>query len=151
MKLCFIASSGGHLAEINQLKEISEEYDSFLITEQNDFDEAHICSRVYHVSKQNRKEVLSLPKFVALWFKSPKLFLKEKPDCIITTGALICYPICCIAKMFHRKVVYIESFARFNTGSLTGKLMYNVADLFIVQSEYLLDIYPKAVYCGCIF
>jgi len=34
---------------------------------------------------------------------------------------------------------------------MTGKWMYGVADLFIVQSEYLLDIYPKAINCGCIF
>ena len=151
MKICFIASSGGHLAEINQLREISEAYDSFLVTEKNDFSEAHICSKVYHVSKQNRKEAMFLPKFLALWGRSFKIFMKEKPDCIITTGALICYPMCRIAKLFGKKVVYIESFARFNTGSMTGKWMYGVADLFIVQSEYLLDIYPKAINCGCIF
>ena len=151
MKLCFIASSGGHLAEINQLKEISEAYDSFLITEKNDFSEVHICSKVYHVSKQNRKEALFLFKFLVLWIKSFRLFMKEKPDCIITTGALICYPMCRIAKWFNKKVVYIESFARFNSGSMTGKWLYDIADLFIVQSESLLDIYPKAVYCGCIF
>ena len=151
MKICFIASSGGHLAEINQLKEIADEYDSFLITEKNDFSEAHICSKVYHVPKQNRKEALFLLKFLGLWIKSFRILIKEKPDCIITTGALICYPVCRIAKLFKRKVIFIESFARINTGSMTGKWMYNVADLFIVQSEHLLEIYPKAVYCGCIF
>ena len=36
MKLCFVASIGGHLEELAQLKEIIKDYDSFLLTEKND-------------------------------------------------------------------------------------------------------------------
>jgi UDP-N-acetylglucosamine:LPS N-acetylglucosamine transferase len=77
--------------------------------------------------------------------------MKEKPDCIISTGALITYPICLLGKMMGKKIIYIESFARVDRPSLTGKFMYKVADLFIVQWEELLKHYPKAVHTGGIF
>ena len=50
-----------------------------------------------------------------------------------------------------KKIIYIESFARVDNASLTGKLFYKIADVFIVQWEELLKIYPKAIYGGGIF
>ena len=49
------------------------------------------------------------------------------------------------------KVVYIESFARVYNPSLTGKLVYNLADLFMVQWEDMLERYPKAMLGGEMF
>ena len=76
---------------------------------------------------------------------------KEQPDVVITTGALLAFPFCLLAKLMGKKVVYIESFARVYDKSLTGKLVYPFADLFIVQWESMLKCYPKAVYTGGIF
>jgi UDP-N-acetylglucosamine:LPS N-acetylglucosamine transferase len=77
--------------------------------------------------------------------------MSEKPDCIISTGALATFPICIFGKLFGKKVIYIESFARVDECSLTGKLMKGVADLYIVQWEELLQFVPNAVYGGGIF
>lgn len=150
-KICFAASSGGHLEEISRLKVIQEEYTSFLLTEKGHFNELNFCEDVIYVSQINRKELFFLPKFAGLFFKSFYILIKEKPDCIISLGALATYPICLIGKLMGKKVIYIESFARIDSPSLTGKLMYGVADLFIVQWEELLPFFPKAVYCGGIF
>nr|MCR4756139.1 polysaccharide biosynthesis protein [Lachnospiraceae bacterium] len=49
------------------------------------------------------------------------------------------------------KVVYVESFARVNEPSLTGKLVYNMSDLFMVQWEDMLEKYPKSMLGGGIF
>ena len=70
---------------------------------------------------------------------------------MITTGALIAYPFCVIGKMMGAKIIYVESFARVKKPSLTGKLLYPFADLFIVQWEDMLEKYPKAVLGGGIF
>lgn len=48
-------------------------------------------------------------------------------------------------------IIYIESFARVDEASLTGKLMYPLADLFLVQWEDMLKVFPKAIYAGGIF
>ena len=150
-KYCFAASMGGHLEEIACLKEIAKENDSFLVTEKGGFQEINFCSKTRHVLQINRKEKTFLIKFAVLFAQSLKILLEEKPDCIISTGALATFPICVLAKCMGKKVVYIESFARVDEPSLTGKLMYHVADLFIVQWKEMMEFYPNAIYGGGIF
>lgn len=150
-KIAFVASSGGHLEEIARLKDIEQNNDSFLVTEKGDFQLPNFGKRQYLVFQMNRREIAFLPKFIMLFFKAIVLLRKEKPDIIITTGALIAYPFCVIGKLMGVKVVYIESFARVHRPSLTGRLLYNFSDLFVVQWEDMLEKYPKAVLGGGIF
>ena len=151
MKICFAASSGGHLEEISRLKEIEKKHESFLVTEEGGFQELDFCDKVIHVKQINRKEILFVPKFILLFLRSYGILKKEKPDVIISTGALASYPICRLGKKMGKKIVYIESFARVDTPSLTGKLMYKIADVFIVQWEEMLQFFPNATYGGGIF
>lgn len=151
LKIAFIASSGGHLEEISRLKQIEEKYDSILITEKSGFKLSNFGNKVYYIPQINRREILFIPKFIFLYFKALFLLKKEKPDFIITTGALAAYPFCVIGKILGIKLVYIESFARVHRPSLTGRLLYNSADLFVVQWEDMLELYPKSVLGGGIF
>ena len=147
-KICFTASSGGHLEEVSKLAVIQEKYESFLVTEKNDFMVQTFCKNVYFVNQINRKEAFFFVKFFYVCFQSLHILIKEKPDTIISTGALTTYPLCLFGKIMGKKIVYIESFARVDTASLTGKFMYRIADLFIVQWEEMLEIFPKAIYGG---
>ena len=90
-------------------------------------------------------------KLIANCFKSLYLYIKIRPKVIITTGAHTAGPMCCIGKIFGSKIVYIETFANIHSKTITGKLVYKFADLFIVQWEEMLSIYPKAIYGGQIF
>ena len=106
---------------------------------------------IYILKQINRREKAFIIHFIKLFIESVKILRKEKPDYIITTGALIAYPFCVLSKIFKIKVIYIESFARIENCSLTGKLVYPLADLFLVQWETMLRFYPKAKYVGGIF
>ena len=150
-KICFVASSGGHLEEISRLKGIEEAYDCFLVTEKSDFEIKNFCEKRYYVPMMNRRQIHFLPKFIWLFFRTLNILMKEKPDFIITTGALVAYPFCVVGKLLGIKVVYVESFARVNEPSLTGKLVYNMSDLFMVQWEDMLEKYPKSMLGGGIF
>lgn len=149
-KVCFAASSGGHLEELSKLSSLVQEGD-FVFTEKSDFNTLHWCTKVTYVTPINRKELLFIPKFIGLFLKSFFMLIKEKPDIIVSTGALVTYPISILGKLMRKKVIYIESFARIDNASLTGKLLYKVADVFIVQWEELLKVFPKAIYGGGIF
>ncbi|MCR4745733.1 MAG: polysaccharide biosynthesis protein [Lachnospiraceae bacterium] len=151
MKIAFIASAGGHLEEIERLKRVEKKYDSFLITESGEFSKTNFCRKKYYVSQMNRRQLAFLPKFILLYIKAFCIMLKERPDFIITTGALIAYPFCVIGKLMGVKIVYVESFARVKRPSLTGRLLYDFSDLFIVQWEDMLKLYPKSVLGGGIF
>lgn len=151
MKICFIASSGGHLEEISQLTKIEKKFSSYLITEKVEGVKSKFTNQVYYIHQINRHGILFLFRFIRCFYESWKIFHKEKPDFIISTGALCAFPTCIIAKIFHKKIIYIESFARIDSPSLTGKLVYKFADLFIVQWKENLKFYPKAYYGGAIF
>jgi len=150
MKICFAASSGGHLEEIMRLEKLKAGRECFLFTEVG-LEESPFCEKVYYVKKIDRKERLFFLNFISLFRSSWRVLRTEKPDCVITTGALSAYPISLLGKLRGCKLIYIESFARTNTASLTGKLVHPIADLFIVQWEEGLRFFPKAVYGGGIF
>lgn len=153
VKICFAASSGGHLEELSCLKELADKYDSFLLTEKSGFDSGKKAwKKVYYVSQINRKEKQFMIKYLMNCLSSVKILWKERPNYIISTGALATFPICYLGKkIFKCKIVYIESFARVDNRSLTGKYMENVADLFLVQWPDMIKFYPKAEYYGGLF
>lgn len=128
-----------------------DKYDSFFITEKGGQLNDSESKNIYGVDKIDRKEKWFILNFIALFIKSFKIYFNERPDVVITTGALVSYPICVIAKLFRKKIVYIESFARVNSKSLTGRLIYPISDLFLVQWKEMLELYPKAKYVGGIF
>ncbi len=151
LKVAFVASSGGHLEELSKLREIEKLYDCFLVTERSEFMINDFCDRKYLVPKMSRKQITFLPKFAWLFIRTIQIMCSERPDFVITTGALIAYPFCLIGKLMGIKVVYIESFARVDQPSLTGKLVYNLSDLFMVQWEDMLNKYPKSMLGGDLF
>lgn len=62
---------------------------------------------------------------------------------IVTTGTHTAGPMCYLGKIFGSKIIYIETFANKNKKTATGRLIYPIADLFIVQWEEMLKLYPK--------
>lgn len=152
-KICFAASSGGHLEEISRLKEIEKKYDNFLVTEKGGFSELNFGKETIYVRQINRKELLFIFKFIWLFFVSISILVRKKPDIIISTGALATVPLCFVGKIMRKKIVYIESFARIDTPSLTGKIMYKfkLYDIFLVQWEEMKKFYPNAQVGGRIF
>ena len=84
-------------------------------------------------------------------FKSLYIYLKFRPKYIVSTGAHTAGPMCCIGKIFGSKIIYIETFANSKTKSATGSIVYKFADLFIVQWEDMLELYPKATFGGWIY
>ena len=80
-----------------------------------------------------------------------KVLKKERPHLIISTGAAVAVPFFYIGKLFGAKTIYIEVFDRIDRPTLTGKLVYPVADGFVVQWEEMKHVYKKAVNLGSIF
>ncbi len=150
-KVCLISSSGGHLEQIKQLKEVYDKYDCFYVTTRTKATE-QMKQKHYIVSDLVRKnKVVMILRMIKMMFEQFRIYLKEKPDVILTTGAAVAIPMCLIGKLFHKKVIYIESFARMSTPNKTGTFVYKFADLFIIQWETLRKYYPDAVYGGSIY
>lgn len=151
MKICFIASSGGHWEELMCLMPIARENEAVFVTESGGQAADSKLENIFLVPQINRREKHFLPHLLRLMGTARRYLREEKPDVVITTGALIAYPFSLMQKLRGGKVIYIESFARVHDASLTGKLIYPFADLFLVQWESMTEVYPKAKYVGGIF
>ena len=151
-KICLISSSGGHFEQLKMLQKLSENYNTFIVTEKTDYnkDDKKID---YFVNQVNRKEKLFIFKMIGILFKSFYIFIKEKPDVVISTGVLSAIPMMFIGHLFKKKIIYIESFAKINSPTMTGNLIYkhHIADQFYVQWESMLEYYPNAIYKGGIY
>lgn len=151
----FVASTGGHLNELLQLKSMFNNYDFNLITEKtksNLYLKDKYKNRVYFLVYGTKDHPFSYPfKLLFNCFKSIYLYLKIHPDYIVTTGVHTAGPICCLGKILGSKIIYIETFANMNTKTVTGRLLYPIADKFIVQWESMKKVYPKATFGGWIF
>ena len=83
------------------------------------------------------------------------LVREVEPDLILCNGPGVCVPICISALMLRRRrrtrIVFIESMARVSSLSLSGRILYHLSDLFIVQWPYLAELYPKAHFINDIF
>lgn len=86
----------------------------------------------------------SIKNLIKNLFLAIKILHSEKPDFLISTGAGVSVPFIYIAKMFGIKTVYVESFARIYDMSLSGKLVYPIADHFIARWPELAAKYRKA-------
>lgn len=153
-KVVFISSTGGHLNELLQLKPLMEEYDSYIITEKtkSNLSLKDKFDKVYYLIYGTKKNLLIyLFKFGINIIKSLYYFLKIRPNVIVTTGTHTAVPMCYIGKLFRCKVIFIETFANRNTKTVAGKLVYPIADTFIVQWESMLELYPKAILGGWIY
>lgn len=149
-KVCFAASSGGHFNQMMQMKPLMDKYDHIIVTEKTKYDKEPEAG-TYYVKQVNRKEWKCLFLLIQNLLISAKILLKENPDYIITTGVLAIIPLCLLAKLFGKKIIYIESFAKIHTPTKTGKLIYTFADYFFVQWESLKEVYPNAIYEGALY
>lgn len=146
-KICLISSSGGHYEQLKRLKDLELDNDLIWVTEKTEYS----SKADYYLIQTGLKDKWFLPKMIANSIKSIKIWITEKPDYVITTGTMIVIPIALLAKIFRKKLIYIETFARVYDGTKAGKLMYKYADLFIIQWESLQEIYPDAIYGGSIY
>ena len=154
-KILYISSTGGHLSELLQLKKLFEKYNYYIVTEKtksSDFLQDEYKEKVSYLAYETKKKPFKY-FFVFLYniIKSLIIFLKQKPDIIVTTGTHTAVPMCYIGKIFRKKIIFIETFANRNTKTVAGKLVYPIADVFVVQWEEMLKLYPKAQYWGWIY
>ena len=146
MKLALVCSHGGHLTEIMYLLDAFEGHDTFFIT-YNNFRTKNLEQKKYLLENIGTSPFKMFKSF----FQIGKILLKEKPDTIISTGSEIAIPTFIIAKILGIKTIFIESWCRVKTKSGTGKIVYYLSDLFLVQWPELIELYGrKAKYVGAV-
>lgn len=137
MKICLICSHGGHLTELLQLMEAFEGHETFFIT----YDSARTreLQRKYLLKNIGQNPF----RMASAAFSIFIILCKEKTDLIVSTGSEIAIPAFYLAKLFRIKTIFIESWTRVIQPTGTGRIVYPVTDVFLVQWERLLAKYGK--------
>lgn len=147
-RLCFVSSSGGHWEQLQKLLPLAEKYEGFFVTEKTQFETPRAK---YFMKQTDLKDKFMVPKMIVNSARALVIWIKERPDFIITTGTMVAYPFYLLAVLFHKKFIFIETFGRANMPTEAGKKMEKHSDLFIVQWESQKKFYTKAIYGGCLY
>jgi beta-1,4-N-acetylglucosaminyltransferase len=145
-KVAIISSCGGHLTEIRLLRPIFEKYQHFYVLNDRVLLPSDMEGKTYFVTLFER----DLNFFVNLW-EAWKLLRKERPQLLLSAGAGIVVPFALSAKVIGIPIVYVETLTRVRHPSLTGKIMYRLADRFFYQWEPLAKYFPKGECSGPVF
>lgn len=155
MKICLECAEGGHLTEIQELYDAFIGHDIFFITTKaSSTENLWKKSKTYYVRNQYSAKhvyqvyVFELYYLIRVTLSCFKIIVKEKPQLIISIGGGATIPLCYMGKLLGVKIIYISSLARINSLSFTGKIIYPIADLFLVQWKSLLMEYKKAKFWG---
>jgi UDP-N-acetylglucosamine:LPS N-acetylglucosamine transferase len=144
-----VASSGGHLFEVLRLREGWSRSDRHWVTfETADARSLLSGESVTYAAHPTNRNLLNLLRNLVL---AVRLIRVLRPRAVVTTGAGVAVPFCWIGRLFGARVVYIESFARIDGPSLTGRLVHPVANDFFVQWPNVQPFFRKAQYRGALF
>jgi len=150
MKIMFVCSAGGHLAQILELEYLYNKYDSVIVTEDLEINMSFKkkYNMLYLKSAGKGRDYLFWKNFIINIYLSIKYVLLYRPDVIITTGSHTAIPTCFIGKIRKSKIIYILSYSKINMKAKSANVIYPISDLFIVQWEAAQKLYPKSIYLG---
>ena len=146
IKICIACCPGGHMVQALQLASVYEKYVHFYFTYSGGVaDGMKKHSRVRTIPDILRKKPTSwlvgaIMSFYIVW--------DERPDIVITTGGGVVVFFCVFSKLIGAKLLFIESMAKVKKPTLTARMLYPLADLFLVQWPGLLKYFPRAKYLG---
>ena len=142
-KVGFVSSHGGHLFEALQLAEAFPHSETFFFS--YDADTTRRLENVYVVPNKPYSPI----RFVANLVYTFRIFRKERPAFIISTGAEIAIPAFLSARALGIPTAYVECGAQVTRPSLTGRILIRLSNHFFVQWPELLGAYnSKARYAG---
>ncbi len=141
--IIYISSCGGHLVQILKIAEfVNHESSIFVVNDRAD--QALIMKgrtvEITHATR-NWKQLINI-------YEAIKIIFKFRPKVILSTGAAPAVPFSIVGKIAGAHIIFVESLSRITQPSLTGRIMYYIADEFYVQWPRLLHILPKAKYVG---
>ncbi len=118
--------------------------------------ESKICQPgpIYRVMRPRDKEhhlIRDACKTLFSAWQSWSALRAFKPDAVLTSGPSVAVPVCILARLTGRRVLFVETGSRVTELSLTGKILYRVATVFFVQWPELAERYPRAIYAGRLF
>lgn len=147
-QILLIASSGGHLRELWQLRDLWPASRRHWVTFERPDALSLLASETvtWAAYPTNR----NLPNLFRNLRIAVRLISGRGYQAIVTTGAGVAVPFALVGRLAGLRVVYIESIARVTRPSLTARLIYPLCTTFIVQWPALAPHFRRALYFGTV-
>ena len=144
-----VCSSGGHLLQLTSLSGAWEGLTRVWVS----FDKSDVQSLlsgetvIYAHGPTNR----NIPNLLRNLRLAHKVVRDLRPTVVVTTGAGVAVPFAWFARLRGSRVVYVESFTRIDTVSLSCRLIKPVADRVYVQWPEAQPLVRGSRYVGNLF
>jgi UDP-N-acetylglucosamine transferase subunit ALG13 len=140
-----VTPSGGHLTEIRELSEAYRDHPHFFVVNVPLVEPPDMKGRTIVITLSERDW-----KFLVNLWEAFSILRTRRPSVILTTGGSFSVAFAVIGKLFRIPTIYIETVAKVNVPTMTGRLMYKLADRFFYQWNYLRAFFPNGEYIGLI-
>jgi beta-1,4-N-acetylglucosaminyltransferase len=156
MNILYTSSTGGHLEQLKVLireLEFNNNVNKYALIEKSPFENSFDkdLSEIFYLVQQDRKERLFLLKLIQNISISIVTLIRIRPKYVISTGAGATLPLIILSKLFGSKVIYIESLAKINNLTITGRVAKLLANRFYVQWPELESKIPNSIYKGRLY
>lgn len=158
MKILVALGEGGHTKETLTLVDmLGDDLEfGYLVVQDDEVSERKIRrpGPVFYVLRPRDKQhrlLHDVTKTLRSAWDSWRALARFRPDALLSSGPSVAVPVCVLARLARRKVIFVETGSRITGLSLTGRIMYYVANLFFVQWPELRKRYPRSIYAGRLF
>ena len=150
-KIALCCGSGGHYEELSIIDRglLPQFTNRFWVVNKSFREETRTDAKEYYVIDYGDMSVARMiAKIIILLAQNLYIFIKERPNVLISTGPLTGIGIAVLVHLTGGKVVFIECSAQVKNPSLSGKIFYRISNQFFVQWSSLLGYYPNALFKG---
>lgn len=143
--IALVTSHGGHLDLLRTLRPAYEDLDRVWLTPPSPQADALRAAgeRVVEVVNPWRSPALIARNAAG----SLRFLRRERPRVVVSAGAGVAVAACVAARAQRVPLVFVETMARTENASASGRIAYRLATHFLVQWESLLRVYPRAELC----
>ena len=148
MRVCLAASAGGHLTQLLKLKHSWRQYEAvYVSTVPVVTKRLQQHGRTYIIGECNRNHPF---KSILVLARCMRIAIKERPDVVISTGAMPAFLFCVAAKIIGAKIVWLDSIANTRKLSMSGQAVRYFADLFLTQWPAIAEKYKNVECVGTV-
>ena len=155
--LLVVAGEGGHLEQAKRFSVLAaaEEVDPIIVTEATLQGPSTDYQTIYrwNISRWTKTRGLAarISTFVlaiAEFFRAPLLLRKYRPIGIVAFGPLFCVPLAIAARLLGYKIVFVETWSKFQSKTKTGAILEGVVNRVYVQNRSLMAAFKNSKYAG---
>lgn len=146
MRVLLVCSPGGHLQQMLALEPAWRGCDRAWVT-LSGADSSSLLREedVTLGHSPTNRSIKNLVRNTALAWRTLR---RRRPDAILSTGAGLAVPFFLVGKLLRVRLVYVESVTRTESLSLSGRIVYPLADRFFVQWPRVAERFRRAEYAG---